>query len=286
MKKRLSSVLAVLTLILLFGFPKAGFYVGNIPVTFGYLLLALMAVGETMHLAIDHKRSIEPRYLGLGLLIFCLAIVEIVSFRLYGSKSMGAMVSILVSTIGMPIIAILATHWMLRVLGLDSMLAALRWALVPVLAFGMLAFVAYNATGTITGVPFLTTTGSDISSVVSRHNLRGPIIKMFSTYNNGNILGINLLMWGTVGGVCIDAQHNRVSLTLRAHPVALGLGWHDHARDSWGRSRPFFGACAARVLRRDSAGHRGGDRLSDDRQGSDPVPAGQGPGRPRDQPAR
>lgn len=201
MNANLTSLLAAFTLVVLFGFPKAGVYVGNIPITLSYILLGAVATIEVVRLAMTRKRTVDQRYLWLGALLFALATIEIFAFRVYGSQSLGAMVSILVSTIVMPIVTILATHWMLRMLGIDGVLSALRCALVIVFVIGMAAFVTYNTTGRVIGIPFVTTTGGDISLVATRHNLRGPVIKMISTYNNGNILGISLLMWGPIAAL-------------------------------------------------------------------------------------
>ncbi|KAA1258798.1 hypothetical protein LF1_13210 [Rubripirellula obstinata] len=196
MYRRLAVCYAALTVLVLFGFPKAGIYLGNIPLTFSYVLVGIAAVFELVCLTRHPSRKLHTRYAWLGVLIGLLALLEIASFRIYGMRSVGAAVSVLVSTIAMPILAILMTHWVLRILGIEGLLRFLKWAMVPVFAFGFVSFLVYNATGTVLGIPFITTTGSDITTVATRHNLRGPVIKMFSTYNNGNILGINLLMWG------------------------------------------------------------------------------------------
>jgi hypothetical protein len=115
---------------------------------------------------------------------------------------------------------------MMRVLGIDGLLKTLRWALVPVLLFGIISFVAYNASGRVIGIPFVTTTGEDITQVAARHNLRGPVIKMFSTYNNGNILGINMLMWGPLAALgslgCAVGYRSICVLTL-SRSVWVGL---------------------------------------------------------------
>lgn len=202
MNRSLASVFAFATIVVLFGFPKAGVYLSKIPLTFGYVLLGLVGLMELVQIAHKGQLKFEKRYGWLGVILAALAIVEIASFAMYGTKSLGAAVSIVTSTLLMPVLGMLATHWMLRTLGIDGLLRSLRWALVPVLVFGTISFLAYNLGGKTLGIPFLTTTGSDITTVAVRHNLRGPIIKMFSTYNNGNILGINLLIWGPIVGVC------------------------------------------------------------------------------------
>jgi hypothetical protein len=197
----LAMCFAAFTVLILFGFPKAGVYLGNIPFTLSYVLVGMAAVFELVCLAKSSFRKLPMRYAWLGLLVLLLAILELAYFRIYGMKSLGATVSVLVSTVVMPVLAILMTHWLLRILGMDGLIRCLRWAFVPVLFFGLASFLVYNMTGKVLGIPFVTTTGADVASVATRHNLRGPIIKMFSTYNNGNILGINLLLWGPIVAV-------------------------------------------------------------------------------------
>jgi len=201
MTLNLPTVLAIVTVVVSFGFPKAGIYVGDIPITFGYTLLGFLAVLELFWIASARKRSINRSYVVLGILLLALTIVESFYFTVYGSTSLGAMISIVVSTVVIPVIALLATNQMIRVLGLDRFLQVLRWSLLPVFVFGLLSFLAYNASGVVIGIPFVTTTGADIGAVAERHNLRGPFIKMFSTYNNGNVLGVNVLMWGPVAAI-------------------------------------------------------------------------------------
>ncbi|MGB7327263.1 MAG: hypothetical protein WBD31_20470 [Rubripirellula sp.] len=192
---------AMLTLVCMFGFPKAGIYLGTIPITLGYVLLGVMSGAELIFLATHRIGRIERTYVWLTLLIFTLGLVEMFSFSIYGSISTGALVSIVVSTLVVPFVAVLGSRWMIRVLGISDVLRALRWALIPVFIYGIFSFVAYNTTGKVLGIPFITTTGNDLSLIATRHNLRGPFIKMFSTYNNGNILGVNLLMWGPIAAM-------------------------------------------------------------------------------------
>lgn len=226
MSIRIPSLIAVVTLVILFGFPKAGFYLRNIPLTIGYVLLAGIAIWELALKAIHGSIRSERNYAWLGASLAALAVVELFAFQVHGSKSLGVSVGIVVSTLLMPCIAILATSWMMRTLGIERFLQAMRWALIPVVVFGLLSFVAYNAGGKVLGVPFVTTTGADISHVVDRHNLRGPVIKMFSTYHNGNILGINLLIWGPLaayGSFKAAAAYRSICILTLSRSVWVGL---------------------------------------------------------------
>lgn len=203
---RFSPVVAALALVFMLAFPKAGFYYRNIPITFGYVVLGFLAALELVYKAKNRQRSAEPVIMLLLVMLFGLGVVELGSFRVYGMKSMGVGISIVVSSVLIPVLAILATQWVLRSLGVERFIKCLRWALAIVFAYGVISFFAYNLFGKVVGVPYLTTTGSDLSQIFSRHNLRGGVVKMFSTYNNGNILGINVLMWGPIAAVGVSSS--------------------------------------------------------------------------------
>lgn len=223
---RVASVFAVVVLLVLFGFPKAGLYAGNVPITAGYLLIGLAALAQLICIGIHQKRSLPSRYLCLATLIVVLAAVEFFCYRAYGPDSFGTMVSVLVSTILMPVVTLMAAHWLITTLGMPAVLRTMRVALMVVLAIGLASFAVYNATGHVIGIPFVTTTGSDLSLVATKHNLRGPIIKMFSTYNNGNILGINLLMWGPIAAFGVAryaAAHRSLCVLTLSRSVWVGM---------------------------------------------------------------
>jgi hypothetical protein len=140
-------------------------------------------------------------YVCLGVLLVILATVEAASFCAYGYRSVGNVVSIVASTVVVPILSLLSIHLFLESLGMERFQRVLRVALFIVFTFGVIAFATYNLAGKVIGIPFVTTTGQDIELIADRHNLRGTIIKMFSTYNNGNILGVNLLIWGPLAAM-------------------------------------------------------------------------------------
>ena len=201
MSNYLFPFLAAVGLLTMTAFPKAGVYVGNIPVTLGYVLLMFFGSLEILYIAINKVKTTRPVFISLAIGFFGLAILQLSFFRIYGYRSMGNAISIMASTLLVPGLSILSTTWFLRTLGIGNFVRTLRLSLLIVFSFGMVSFFAYNASAIVIGVPYVTTTGDDITEVFQKHNLRGPIVKMFSTYNNGNILGLNLLLWGPMAAV-------------------------------------------------------------------------------------
>ena len=225
-KAGLPVVFSALTIVILFAFPKAGLYLGGVPVTIGYLLLAIAGALQLIRLARSRRRQIRADYMFLGSLFFALAAVEATLFAAHGYQSLGALVSVLASTLVIPILALLSINLFLDTLGMERFLRVLRISLTIVFGFGVLSFAAYNIAGVVIGIPFLTTTGADIHLVADRHNLRGSMIKMFSTYNNGNILGVNILIWGMVaaaGSRYSLMQSRAICILTLSRSVWLGL---------------------------------------------------------------
>lgn len=201
MTSRYATMITAIALIIMMAFPKAGFYYETIPITMGYIILALLAVGELIYRATHHQRHLDSPVAYILVLLFGFAIVEMGAFKMYGYVSSGGAVAIVVSTLIVPLLSILATSLLLRVLGTAGYVNVLRWSLLIVFSFGLVSFIAFNTIQLPIGIPYLTTTGDDLSVVSERHNMRTNVVKMFSTYNNGNILGINLLLWGPIAAV-------------------------------------------------------------------------------------
>jgi hypothetical protein len=201
MSSRFIVLIAASALIVMMAFPKAGFYYEGIPVTVGYIVLGLLAVFELIHKATHNKSDVGAPVAFILVFIFGFGAIEVGAFKIYGYASVGGAIAIVVSTLLVPVLSFLATCLLLRVLGTSGYVSALRWSLAIVLTYGLVSFFAFNIAGIAVGVPYVTTTGSDLAFVYERHNMRDNFVKMFSTYNNGNILGVNLLLWGPIAAV-------------------------------------------------------------------------------------
>jgi hypothetical protein len=100
----------------------------------------------------------------------------------------------LINTFVLPWIWIpLLGYWIDRH-GSRLILLGLRVAVPAICAYGIILFAWKQATGSFIEVPFLTVNAGDVGTLESRHINRGGIFKLISTYNNGNIFGVCLLM--------------------------------------------------------------------------------------------
>ena len=172
-------------------FPKGGVTLGDIPFTWSYALLALAGM-------LLLPLNIGGFFSGIGSLRFGL----IAGFPLYaglllwanGSYSFGLGLAFFVSSVGMPLLLfIFGPVFLLKVPPL-VLTRYLRWLLGFVSAYGLLAFVLHNYFSITLFVPYLTTGVVQVEDLMTKHNMRGEVSKLISTYNNGNIFGVCLLI--------------------------------------------------------------------------------------------
>ena len=218
------TALTALAVFWMFALPKAGFYLAGTPVTFGYFMLAALAALQVLRMTTRPLRVCGD-HLTLGLLLCSLGTIELTTFARYGYDSIGSLASIVVSSLLMPVLSILAAHWTIERLGLPRLLKVVGYSLLVVAGYGLLSFLVFNTAGVLVGIPYITTTGGDLSEIMLRHNLRGPVIKMFSTYNNGNVLGVNVLLWGPLVATSLQTQmaFRTVCLLTLSRSVWVGL---------------------------------------------------------------
>lgn len=189
--------LAATTLFVNTAFPKGGFYLGGVPLTWGYLLLGVTGTLCVGALLLGRFKLDMPLLLSLTLILGYTVYsgVALVFSGYDASVSLGFLLSYCVSISVIPIFALLTTSYLLKKVGLKTFLATLKAAFSLVVVWGLVHFVAMNALGTFIGVPYVTTTGAQLDITTTRSVNRGSVLKMVSTYNNGNILGVNLLLW-------------------------------------------------------------------------------------------
>jgi hypothetical protein len=198
----------VLTLFVNLAFPKAGFYAGSIPITLGYVLLAIsVLLILTRSILTVGPARLPPTFLVQIALLCLFALYCIVAISTNGLADDVVVSNIVlvittsdvlvyvVSVLVVPALSILLGMYLYSHVGYARILRVLQASLVIVIFWGMAIFFSMNVLGDVWGIPYVTTTGNDLLFTLTRSINRGGIYKMVSTYNNGNILGINLLIW-------------------------------------------------------------------------------------------
>ena len=167
----------------------------SIPITWGYILLigiSILMIPQHL-IEIGKKPSVRLSYKGFFLILpFALTIVT--TFSLFGIAVLGLGVSIFLSFSVIPFIFIVLLR---EEIGrhINSVIRELFIVTIPIVViYGLLGFLYTFLTGNYFEIPFLTVNGDQVGELMNKHNNRGGLIKLMSTYNNGNIFGICMLL--------------------------------------------------------------------------------------------
>lgn len=175
-------------------FPKSGFYVGAVPVTLGYVALGLGSSAVVIKLLL-RQHSLTKAELAAILLLLGNGFFQLLTIVFRGSSTeINVLFGHLTSLSVVPILALLSGGYIRRQVSRGQVYRLMLWALVIVSVFGVINFIGLNVFKRMIGVPFLTFTGNEFD-VSTKFIDRGNAIKLISTYNNGNILGVNLIIW-------------------------------------------------------------------------------------------
>lgn len=188
-RKRLGGFTLGLLLFLVV-FPKAGIKVAGIPFTWGLALLAIAAFYCLLrNLAICPPVSLSRITAYIATLAFpCLATIIIAT---NGFAVLGFVISFYTVFAILPLAMMIIFAADIESLYPESVFAFLDKAMKFLIAFGIVNFLFYALAKRDIAIPLLTTALGDTDV---KENLRGPLEKLMSTYNNGNIFGVCMTM--------------------------------------------------------------------------------------------
>jgi hypothetical protein len=175
-------------------FPKSGIKVGSIPITTGYIILATISLPLAFHVLRKLSNLSKKRVLSI-FLMFPFQCILILSILVNGYSDLGMVLSSIVSLIFVPWIFVAVLGYFLDNMNLKYQFKILKFSLLTVSVYGIFMFLFRIITGNSFEIPFLTINLGDVGEdIILKHNDRGGILKLISTYNNGNIYGVCILM--------------------------------------------------------------------------------------------
>ncbi|CAN5315061.1 hypothetical protein BH23GEM4_BH23GEM4_05230 [soil metagenome] len=186
-------ILVLVTFLLVF--PKGGIRVGGVPLTWGYAALGLLSLTFPLALWKGLPWKVAPlRLLTAGLLL-PFQLVVLAGLLLNGSEHPGFAVSLFVTFFLVPLAQVVLLGIHLDRIDTAFLLRLVRGAIFLVAVYGIFLFAYKLATGRFIEIPLLTVNAGDLGTLETTKNIdRGGIFKLISTYNNGNIYGISILM--------------------------------------------------------------------------------------------
>ncbi len=173
-------------------FPKGGFKVHGIPFTWGYLFLAAFSVFSFLKVRFSLSRQ---RVIAL-FSILPFSVLGIIAIGIVGTTDVGIAASFIVSFLFLPLVFFLSFSKYLEDVDDALIEKMLVRSLFFVSLFGVFAFFYKLFFLDFLLIPYLMIPVEDIENfAITRMIDRGNIFKLVSTYNNGNIYGICMLMF-------------------------------------------------------------------------------------------
>jgi hypothetical protein len=191
-KRHGTSTLFGLLFVLNVAIPKAGFKIGDVPITFGYVYALVVGV-------VCFPRGISYFTRGksaeASILAYCCWILVFLVMCAFfcGIQNMGFFFSMVFGFFILPVV------FMLSLSRDDPYPHALEtyliWSIRFAVVYGIFLFLYKMQTGQFIEIPYLTVNADDVGKMDTKYIQRSDdLSKLISTYNNGNIFGVCLLM--------------------------------------------------------------------------------------------
>lgn len=202
--------------------PKAGIEVYGYPLTFGYMLLVVIAPIGLIGLA--RRPTLSSAAIGNFIAYLAVGFIGVYKTILYGTAASSVLLNIALF-IALPAIMLIALCAHLEYLTEKQIGTVLRWSMRFVIVWGLMNFVIFLLTKHIIEIRYITINAGEVSSVFNKNNRRGTLMKLISTYNNGNIFGACMI---TLAPVYIYFEKSRAWVVAFLISVVLSL-----SRSTW-----------------------------------------------------
>jgi hypothetical protein len=114
-------------------------------------------------------------------------------FRGY-EGTLGNLISFYISFVFLPLLFYIFLSHFLEKLDSQFIVNRISKAILIVSIYGIFLFFYKQIIGNYIEIPYITVNSGDLGQLEDKYNQRGNLFKLISTYNNGNIFGVCLLM--------------------------------------------------------------------------------------------
>lgn len=172
-------------------FPKGGIKIHDVPITWGYLLLGLLTLFfvPRSYFALSRHRLLMLAFL------LPFQVTSILTIFNNGMADQGFTLAFIVSFFLLPWAFFFFFSKPLEHLDSEFLFRMIKKGIFFIACYGIFLFFYKLLIGSFFTIPFLTINYSDIGKLEDTKCIdRGNLFKLISTYNNGNIYGVCLLM--------------------------------------------------------------------------------------------
>jgi hypothetical protein len=184
--------IGVLFLILL---PKGGFKIAGIPITWGYLYLGFLFLLSILIILDKRRFLVSSKHFLCWTATLPFVIYFSINLLFSGyDGSFGNLIAFYVSFGFLPLLFYIFLSSFLKKINQEFVENLLTNAVFWISLYGIILFAFKQITGSYIEIPYLTVNADDLGTLEGKYNMRGSLYKLISTYNNGNIFGVCMLM--------------------------------------------------------------------------------------------
>jgi hypothetical protein len=178
-------------LLFIFIFPKAGIKVHDTPLTLGYLSLGLVAF-----LFLFRRRHLtSPNHFLVLLLLLPFQLVALLKLGFGEVKTISYALSFMVNIAILPLLFFGIFSTFIETLDFSYFVRFFKKGMLVIAVYGIFVFFFRIFTGKLLMIPFLASNFHDLNALEKTKCLvRGDWLKLISTYQNGIIYGVSLLL--------------------------------------------------------------------------------------------
>lgn len=176
--------------------PKGGFALYGVPITWGYIVLAILIVVAALNSLLIKKINTYRLQSYLLTLPFTIYFIIYLFYIDTYSAGGGYIISAIISFVIFPLaFIVLFEKWIQNILDhFDFFHKLILRSILFLSVFGIILFIYKAKTGIDFEIPYLTINAKDSGLMGWKHNGRSNgFFKLISTYNNGNIFGVCML---------------------------------------------------------------------------------------------
>lgn len=176
-------------------FPKGGFKLGSVPITWGYTIVGITMFVGVVPLLVRNSLKVGRGTVGAFFSLLPFQILLLYSLAVNGVEDFGFALSDVVAFFILPIAFLVIYPQFLLKIRMVRLIALIRWLVFLAAAYGIFLWVWRMVTGSYIEIPFLTVNVDDLGTLGDKYNSRPDgFFKLISTYNNGNQYGVATLL--------------------------------------------------------------------------------------------
>lgn len=176
-------------------FPKGGFRLGPLPLTWGYLLLIVLTPPAFLIRFLQMPLRFPRRVLLVVAMLIPMQMLFYYAWKWYGVLNPPFAFSTFVGLFALPWIFLLIFGGFFPYLDGDQLSRWFRACVFYAAAWGIFLFFYHPIAHKFIEIPYLTVNASDYGELENgKNNARGLFFKLISTYNNGNLYGVATLL--------------------------------------------------------------------------------------------